>query len=180
MVCFGASKILMGPTSELGPIDPQVNYGGQFVSVHHVIDSYQSLFDKASKGKDRLEPYLQQLERYNETEINHLKHERDLAADIALRCLKSGMLSDLKRDSIAGNMKVFLNPEISKTHGRPIYRDEAIQCGLNVEECDHNSDLWNLIYELYIRSYLLTNSTVSKVIETHSSTAQSGHRPSMS
>ena len=25
MVCFGAAKILMGPTSELGPIDPQIS-----------------------------------------------------------------------------------------------------------------------------------------------------------
>ena len=172
MVCFGASKILMGPTSELGPIDPQTFSGKQVVSVHHVIDSYQSLFDKASKGNDRLEPYMQQLARYNETEINHLKHERDLAADIALRCLQTGMLCDLKPKEIEKNMDIFLKPGISKTHGRPIYREEAKNCGLNIEFCDHESDLWNLIYELYIRSYQLTNSSSPKVIETDSGTAQ--------
>ena len=172
MVCFGASKILMGPTSELGPIDPQLVHRDHFVSVHHVIDSYESLFDKASKGEGRLEPYLQQLERYDETEISHLKHERDLAADIALRCLKNGMLADFDEESIGQKMEIFLNPGISMTHGRPIYREEAIECGLNVECCDHSSDLWNLIYELYIRSYELANSTSSKVIETSSGSAQ--------
>lgn len=59
MVCLGASKILMSPASELGPIDPQVVFRGKVVSVHDVINSYHRLFRNAVRAKGNLEPYLQ-------------------------------------------------------------------------------------------------------------------------
>ena len=90
MVCLGASKILMGPASELGPVDPQQLVRGKFVSVHHIIDSYHKLFRGAVKAKGNLEPYLQQLSNYDAREISYLETERDLASDMAVRCLHTG------------------------------------------------------------------------------------------
>ncbi|CAI8014650.1 Uncharacterized protein mlr3804 [Geodia barretti] len=75
MVCLGASKILMGPASELGPVDPQQLVRGKFVSVHHIIDSYHKLFRGAVKAKGNLEPYLQQLSNYDAREIVSLETE---------------------------------------------------------------------------------------------------------
>ena len=67
MVCFGASKIIMGASSELGPIDPQhtIIAEGKVpsrFSVYNIVKSYEDLFKRAVELKDgRLEPFLQQI-----------------------------------------------------------------------------------------------------------------------
>ncbi|MEK7685771.1 MAG: hypothetical protein AAB466_10145 [Verrucomicrobiota bacterium] len=53
MVCLGARKILMTPTSELGPIDPQVVFKdgegktAKRFAVQRLVRSYEELFDRA-------------------------------------------------------------------------------------------------------------------------------------
>lgn len=166
MVCLGASRILMGPAAELGPIDPQQIVRGKFVSVHHIIDSYHKLFRGANRSKGNLEPYLQQLSNYNSSEIVHLEAERDLATDVAVRCLQSGMLEGESAAAIKKKMQVFLQPRATKSHGRPIYFDEAKTCGLNVEVCDKQSELWNDIYEFFVRANEYVSRHAAKAIET--------------
>src|ERR1041385_1829972 len=66
MICFGASKIYMGPSSELGPVDPQWTVRDEKgvlkrYSLFNVVESYDELFKKAVRAKGNLHPYLQQL-----------------------------------------------------------------------------------------------------------------------
>lgn len=167
MVCFGASKILMGPTSELGPIDPQIKINTNTLgSAYNVIKSYEDLFDRATKSKGRLEPYLQQLSNYNEKEIDHLRMIQSLSEDIAVKTLANGMMKGISEDDIRSKIQIFLTPEETKTHGRPIYRSDALKCGLKVEKLDAKDDLWKVIYELYIRMNNYVSGRVSKSIET--------------
>jgi len=69
MICLGASKIVMSDTSELGPIDPQVvlQEGDQFniLSAWSIIQSYRKLFEEAIGTQGNIEPFLQQLDRYD-------------------------------------------------------------------------------------------------------------------
>jgi ClpP class serine protease len=62
MICFGASKIIMGASSELGPIDPQLtvveNGAKKRFSVWNLVEGYKDLFGKAVKEKGNLEPYV--------------------------------------------------------------------------------------------------------------------------
>jgi ClpP class serine protease len=55
MICMGASKILMGPSSELGPVDPQLTMtfkdGYKRYSVWSLVNSYKDLFAKAIASK---------------------------------------------------------------------------------------------------------------------------------
>ena len=67
---------------------------------------------------------------------------------------------------IKKRMKIFLTPQRTKTHGRPIYRDEARKCGLTIEAADGRSALWRNIYELYIRTYNFVSTQAVKTIET--------------
>ena len=151
MVCLGASRIFMGPASELGPVDPQIVFREQVVPVHHVINSYKQLFEGAEQTTGNIEPYLQQLANYDASMISHLETEQDLATDIAVRYLQNGgMLAEKSERKIKEAIKVFLLPQHTKAHGRPIYHKEAKDCGLDVEVVDTGSDRWNLIYELYI------------------------------
>lgn len=89
-----------------------------------------------------------------------------MSKDISIRALKSGMLSKCSEDEIEEKIKVFLTPaEGTKTHGRAIFRNQAINCELDIEELDTNSELWRLIYELYIRTNNFVSTETAKCIE---------------
>lgn len=184
MICLGAHKILMGPSSELGPVDPQVvetdddGTSQKVYAAHNLVESYQSLFNRATRTKGNLQPYLQQLAHYDERDIQEYRTAIDLAEDIAVRSLRTGMMSDKTESAIRKKIELFLSPKKTKAHGRPICRDEADRCGLTVEPMDAKSDLWSLIYELYFRLDSLVSSDYVKMIETgkHSVAAQGPRR----
>jgi ATP-dependent protease ClpP protease subunit len=172
MICFGADKILLGPTSELGPIDPQIpkrDESGRvadYQAAHEIIEAYEELLKQANTSQGRLEPYLQQLARFDARDIRRIKSSQNLAADIAVKELKSGMLAKLSVKNIRERIKPFLDPKHSISHGRPIYHNIAKQAGLNVECLDYRSDLWRSIWSLYIRlNFVVGNIESAKVIE---------------
>lgn len=156
MICLGASKIIMGKTSELGPVDPQVTITEDkktsLFSVYNIVKSYENLFDRAVNAEGKIEPYLQQLSNYDEREIAEYKTALDLSDDIAIRALKGCMLKNMPEDDIKKKIGIFLIPEKrTKVHGRPIYADDASNCGLSIDLRPVNDQLWGLLYELYIR-----------------------------
>jgi hypothetical protein len=170
MICLGASRIYMGPASELGPVDPQIivmndNNIPTYLSACHVVDSFNNLFEKAVKEKGRLEPYLQQLAKYDASIIAHYNSMIALSKDISIKALHSGMMSNFNETQIEEKIKVFLTPAETKTHGRPIFRDIASNTGLKIENIDTKGDMGHSIYELYIRAKFFADSGVSKLIE---------------
>jgi len=171
MICLGASEIIMGNTSELGPIDPQMSVleddRVKRFSLYNVVKSYETLFGKAVKEKGHLEPYLQQLSNYDEREISEFRTELSLAEDIAVRALQSGMLKTLPAKDIRKKISIFLIPEKrAKVHARPINAADALSCGLNIKLKGVKDKLWDPLYELYIRlnNYVSINSN-AKIIE---------------
>ncbi len=173
MVCFGASKIYMGTTSELGPIDPQlsliVDGAPKRFSVHNLVQSYADLFQRVVEETGNLQPYLQQLANYDERDIQEYRSEIDLSEDIAVRTLARGMMEGTPGNRITDNIRIFLTPpKRTKVHGRPIYRDEASECGLNVEFIGTKDRRWELLHELYLRTNNYVDTRVSKCVETKS------------
>lgn len=173
MICLGASKIVMGKTSELSTVDPQVTIKEKDkvtrFSIYNIVKSYESLFDRAIKETGHLEPYLQQLSNYDEREIAEYKTALSLSDDIAVRALKTCMLQKMSATAIKKKIGIFLIPETrAKVHGRPISAEDALNCGLNVDLKAVNDPLWLLLYELYIRleNYVSIDKN-SKIIECH-------------
>ncbi len=172
MICLGSSKIIMSKTSELGPIDPQFierEESGKtnVYSAYSLIMSYKTIFEKAIQNKTgRMEPFLQALSDYNPKQIEQCKIQLDLSQDIAVKALKTGMLSDLDEDEIIQKIKIFLIPKETKVHGRPIYHRDLESLGLNIEVIESKDDFWSLIYELYQRlNIYVSSNNVAKCIE---------------
>ena len=169
MVCFGASKILMGPSSELGPVDPQIIFAEdgrrRQHSAYNLVTSYEQLFKGAVQTKGHIEPYIKQLDYYDPRDIQRFKEAISLADDISVKILKSGMMRRCSQAEIRRKIERFLKPKRTWSHGRPIFRDEAHECGLNIEDVDPASDLWSLLHELYIRSNQYVSHDASKCVE---------------
>jgi hypothetical protein len=173
MICFGASKLYMSKTAELGPVDPQVAFkdealgGVRWISAEEYVRSYQTLFDAASDGKaKKIEPFLQQLQRYDSRTIESLRSAQSLAKAISVRLLKSGMMSELTESKIVESIQVFLSQQKTSDHGRMIAYAEAKECGLKIEPLDLHSARWNNLWELYVRSdYMVTQGKMKKLLE---------------
>ena len=170
MICLGASYLIMSKTSELGSIDPQITYVEddqvKRFSLYNIVKSYEDLFSKAVAEKGNLQPYIQQLSNYDSREIAEFRTAISLSEDIAIKALKTGMLSSLSEKEIKRKIRIFLTPEEVKTHGRPIYAQDALNCGLNIEVKDLKGKFWSIVYELYVRlnNFVSTNN-VAKCIE---------------
>jgi len=171
MICFGSQEITMGVTSELGPIDPQIIYetdeGIKLYSAYDIVKSYEQLFNEAVGIRGHIEPFLQQLDKYDYRDINLFKRELDLSKDIALKTLKEQMCKKLSKKQIEKNIAIFLTPESTKTHSRPIFIEEAKKCSLNIKELKPRDKLWELLQELHIRSNNFVNTEAAKLIESH-------------
>jgi len=167
MLCMGASKITMGPSSELGPIDPQwgPTDNNIWLSLANVVSTYDQLFERAVRTDGNIEPYLQQLANYDEREIAEFRAAVLLADDIAARALSTGMMKGTDVGEIRKKIDVFCSPDRTMSHGRPIYEAEAARCGLNIERADVASAVWKTAYELQIRLDAYVSTSAAKAIE---------------
>lgn len=169
IICLGSNKIHMSSTSEIGPIDPQLvileGETKKVLSAHSIITSYNDLIQKANRTKGNIEPYLQQLARYDAREIEEYKRAMELSESIAVKYLKEGMMSTLSMKVIKEKLKPLLSPLMTKSHGRPIFIEEAKKCGLNINKLDYKSKLWENIWDLYIRTDYCLKKDCIKVVE---------------
>ena len=169
IISFGSNKIWMSATSELGPIDPQtfIKSGGDWtrVGMAFVIKNYDDLFKKAVKCKERIEPFLQQLERLDSRVIEEYRSILSLSPDIAVKSLKTGMMSKLNQAQIKKNIMPFLLPQETKVHGRPIFIKQAKECKLKIGELDLRSEIWDDIWDLYLRTDYVVNHQYAKIVE---------------
>lgn len=174
LICFGATCIHMSPTAELGPVDPQVKYTTdagkeEWLSADEIVGSYQELMKTAISGKaKRIEALLQQLTRYDARHIEKLKSEQALSENISIKLLKSGMMSRLTKAAIKTKIKDFLIHKQTAAHGRMITMNEAKKCGLAIQEIELRSDLWDWVWELYIRADWPVSTGSLKILESNS------------
>jgi ATP-dependent protease ClpP protease subunit len=172
MICFGAKEIWMSNTSELGPIDPQIpiqdDRGNvtRYQAAHEIIESYQDLLNKANRTSGNQEPYLQQLARFDARDIRRIISAQELSKSIAVKCLKSELLTKFTERQIIAKIKPFLDPKYSITHGRPLYHGVVQKAGLKVRRFEVRDSFWQDVWKLYVRlDWLVTSSGIAKLIE---------------
>jgi len=167
MICLGAKEIIMSNTSELGPIDPQISLDGKnSYAAHEIIESYEGLMALATKAKGRIDPFLQQLQRFDARDIRWVQSAQQLSDSIAVKALQTGAMHGKSQKTIRSKIKPFLNPQFTKVHGRPIYHDVAEKCGLPITMYDIQSEFWRTIWELYVRlNYAVSGYRGSKIVE---------------
>jgi hypothetical protein len=170
---MGASKIIMAPPSELGPVDPQIireeNGESKWFSAFSLVNGYKTLFNDAVNTKGNVEPYVQQLAHYDVRDINTWQGFIDVSKDVAIKILASGMMAGRSKADIERKIRVFLDPSAgTQHHGRAIYATEARSCDLATEELSVKSPQWRPIYELYYRTDLYVSTRVAKVVESQS------------
>ncbi len=151
MLALGADEVVMGPISELGPVDPLVkhpHYKDLWVpvqAVRHCIEFAQSSISNSLEPEvttsivslllDKLDPWL--IGDYEKI----LKASYQYAEALLSRYMLKNAPERVKPVTEALTEGFF-------SHGYPLGRYEAKELGLNVVEAD--GELWEVIWQLYL------------------------------
>lgn len=174
LICFGASKIILSPISELGPIDLQIypENDHALVPTHSIINAYDKLMEMGINLEDgkNIAPILQQLQNFNPTEVETFRRVNELASDIAAKVLKKGMMKSVAKKEIKKVINIFLDPETSKTHGRPIFESDISEVDkkkyFNIDCINTTEKKWQTINEYHLRMVWHMRVTgMGKIIE---------------
>lgn len=192
MIAFGANNILIGETAELGPVDPQIVYTdqrGQAVirSAYAIINGVEEILKKIGSTSGRIEGLLYLLPPIDQPFIEEVKRSQKLSENIATKWLAKTTFSELpeykglkdageKESWIKKRIELFINPEKTYSHGRPITYEDAKKMQLKVDLIKKEDSLWNLLLKIYTRSdFVVSNPNIPivKLIEspTHSFSA---------
>ena len=176
ILCFGATKIWMGETSEIGPIDPQLRISRRQVSVHNILKSYDGMLDRASRARGRIEPFLQQLSVYDPRYMEQLRQEMRLSEAMAAQLLRQKMMKGRSTAQVRQRIRPFIDPEQTLEHGRPIFREQAEQCGLAIGKVDIADTIWPTVWDLHMRYEHVMGTQSAKLVESASASfALHGH-----
>ena len=170
IIAMGSSRILMGETSALGRIDPQIllkekNGSPCLIPAHVVVTSFDELSKKAKTSEGHVEAYLRQLNDYDAIQIELIRRQLRMTEDIAVRCLKQGMLAHISKREIKKKIAPFVTPTVTKAHARDIFFDEAQKAGLKIELVRHDNPIWIVVSEFYALAWDFVTSEHCKLIE---------------
>lgn len=163
MICLGADKILMGYAAELGPIDPQITIDPEKppLPARSFIDGLDMIRERIKGGEIPI-TYLPMLAQIPPQLIAICESAIEDSKNTAEKWLKKYMLKDDPKQ--AELVAHWLSNGVNyKSHGKVIDFSEAKDVlKLNVERIDPKSELWDCIWELFIRSVAFFQSPAGR------------------
>lgn len=169
MLALSGNSILMDDRSSLGPIDPQIKIGNNFVAAQDILDGFEETRKILKKeGVKSLPIYMPLLNKYDLHTFELCKKAQELAKKLVIEWMKKYMFSKEKNPAKKTNsIANFLSSRsIHLSHSRTIDIDDAQKKGLIIEDSRKNpslrNTLWNLLcsIELYF-----DRSTAVKLFE---------------
>jgi len=171
MISLGADKILMGYMAELGPIDPQIQVDPEKTPLpaRSFIDGLEMIRERIKSGEAPL-TYLPMLTQISPQLIAICEAAIEDSKNTAEKWLKKYMLrKDPKQAELVADW--LSNGVNYKSHGKVIdYAEAKDVLKLDVDRIDPKSELWDLIYELFVRTMAFFQSPAGRnVIKTFES-----------
>jgi ATP-dependent protease ClpP protease subunit len=162
LIALGADEIVMGPPSELGPIDAQIeiiaNGVPRLISAQSFIDARDKLLEiyhNQTKKDEDTKATLQMLATLDLPFIAECERLMEFGRDVATKFLESYMFKGKanKQKKVKKAVQTLSSVERFMVHGRMVNgRTARTELGLNVKMCGREDPLWKKIWEYYTRS----------------------------
>ena len=166
----------MGPTSDLGPIDPQFLLSGSLAAGKAIIAAVEEAERRVQKSP---ETYALHASLLGDITALMVQQARDALMRTdgqlreALACVASRSRGDVER--MAKKLRGPLLDD-SQSHGAAISTQEAIELGLPVEEAKPGDDRWNRVWRMWTK-YVALNVEYAYEGETASHVKPFGPAP---
>lgn len=154
LIALASDSIVMGYTSELGPIDPQVSIvlpDGKRMArpAMSFLEGLENIKKEVKKDESSIKVYLPLLRQLDPALLDFCKKAIDRSKKFAFKWLSQYMCrgNEDKANSISEQLS---NVNEYLMHGTVIdYNEAANEIGLNVEFLEPNNELWKLYWGLY-------------------------------
>lgn len=157
LIALASDEIIMGDTSELGPIDPQITITtpqGQTIKrpAQSFLDGLKTIKEQADEDGELSPVYYPLLSNLDPALLDYCEKSIRRAQQFAQKWLEK---SQLKNDptKAADIAKSLADNQQWLSHGAVIDADEAKALGLNVKHLEHDDPLWQQIWRLYCRYF---------------------------
>lgn len=173
LIALAADSIVMGYTSELGPIDPQISItlrDGKRLTrpAHSYLEGLKTIRDEIKGDSSYIKTYLPLLEQLDPALLDYCRKAIKRSEEFAKKWLSRHMFKDNEKK--AASIAAKLN-SVDKyvMHGVVIDHEEAEkEIGLNIEYLQPDNPLWKLIWETYCQYEVdIRNLGVNKIFESN-------------
>lgn len=156
ILALGAHEIIMGPTSDLGPIDPQILVQDRgFVSAKDLIAAVDRAMKEVEERPNTYPLQAAMLGGIDATTVQFARSALSRTADLAKQAIASN--PDRSSEEIKALHSKIDKPLIKAphSHGALIGAEEAKVAGLPVTELEPTGDQWRRIWSLWTQYFSL-------------------------
>jgi hypothetical protein len=160
LLAMGAHSILMGPTSDLGPVDPQFESpGGRgLYSAKDLIAAVDHAEKSIAENPDSYPLHVSLLADVNAVMVQQARSALERSGDLVKEALRSNPdRSSEDAAKIAAAVKEKLI-DLPTDHGAVFDAGDAEDAGLPVLRADPKGDQWTLIWMLWAKYFSLFSS----------------------
>lgn len=156
IMCLGADEIVMGPSGDLGPIDPQFTFAqGGMASAKEIVAAVDEAEKRVNENPNSFPLFSSLL-----SDVNMLMVEQARSNLNRSESLMKEALSSLPRrttaevEKLTATLKAPLIDDPS-THSSVFSADDALRYGLPVKKADTGDDTWKTIWALWTSYYAI-------------------------
>jgi hypothetical protein len=156
LFALGGHRILMGPTSDLGPVDPQFQLpDGSLVSAKSIIAAVDEASRRVQEAPDTYPIHAALLTDVTALMVQQARAALARSEDLLEEALRSN--PDRGEAEIASLKQALAEPLIGKpqSHDAIFGPREAVAAGLPVEQVDYRSERWQVIWRLWAKYFTL-------------------------
>ena len=156
---LGADQIYMGPTSDLGPVDPQLQLpDGSLAAAGAIIAAVEEAERRVQQVPESYPLHAYLLEPVTGLMVQQARDALERTGDLIKEALASAPTrGEDQVQALAQRLHRVLIEE-TKSHSTTISARDAINFGLPVEEADPASNRWQALWRLWTK-YAVLNAT---------------------
>ena len=155
LLALGAHHILMSATSDLGPVDPQFNLGGQLTAAKDIIAAVEDAAKRVQEAPDTYPLYASLLSNVDAIIVQRSRSAMNRTEDLISDALRSNPNRDAQTATDLKDTLKTLLVVTPQDHGALFGVKEALDAGLPVQAADVNSTQWQMLWRLWAKYYAL-------------------------
>jgi len=159
LLAMGAHHIVMGPTSDLGPVDPQFRIPGSdergLYSAKDLIAAVDHAERAIANNSEVYALHAALLADFNAVMVQQARSALDRTSDLVREALSSNPdRTEAEVEQLTESLREPLI-DLPHDHGAVFGSADAHRVGLPIEEAEPRSDQWRLIWQLWTKYFAL-------------------------
>ncbi len=150
LLTLGADEIRLGPASDLGPIDPQMNIAGGWYAAKDIISAVAQAEEAVAQNRSLTPLWANLLAQVTALDVRAAQTELDRTGFMIKQALsyRTKPPNEAEAETLAQNLLKALQEETT-THATTLGPSELHALGLPVVSVDPNSWEWECIWRLW-------------------------------